>query len=192
MKEHIEKEYKVLLNREQFDVLIELLQPEPAFCQTNRYFDTAERYLQKHGDALRIREKNGQFLFTLKVRKNADTLLEYEGPVDRCDASAFEQSDIQELLHAHGVCQPLQQIAELRTWRAIHITDHAEICLDINQYQGHTDYEIEYEYTQPHDGRTCFQSILDHVHITYETNCASKIARAMAVSGGAADDRSAE
>lgn len=49
MKEHIEKEYKVLLNREQFDVLIELLQPEPAFCQTNRYFDTAERYLQKHG-----------------------------------------------------------------------------------------------------------------------------------------------
>ena len=51
MKEHIEKEYKVLLNREQFDVLIELLQPEPAFCQTNRYFDTAERYLQKHGGA---------------------------------------------------------------------------------------------------------------------------------------------
>ena len=95
MKEHIEKEYKVLLNQEQFDVLIELLRPEPAFCQMNRYFDTAERYLQKHGGALRIREKNGQFLFTLKVRKNADTLLEYEGPVDRCDASAFEQSDIQ-------------------------------------------------------------------------------------------------
>ena len=109
MKEHIENEYKVLLNQEQFDVLIELLRPEPAFCQTNRYFDTAERYLQKHGGALRIREKNGQFLFTLKVRKNADTLLEYEGPVDRCDASAFEQADIQELLHAHGVCQPLQQ-----------------------------------------------------------------------------------
>ena len=50
---------------------------------------------------------------------------------------------------------------------------------DINEYNGITDYEIEYELTADHNGIETFNKILAAAGLHYEENCPSKIARAM-------------
>ena len=65
------------------------------------------------------------------------------------------------------------------TKRAVVETENAELCFDISTYGSHTDYEIEYEYKQPHDGLSVFQKLLSHVQLVYEKNCTSKIQRAL-------------
>ncbi len=179
MNQHLEKEYKVLLTKEQFDTLYDHLQPAVPIKQVNYYFDTIHHQIQNKGGALRIREKQGSYLFTLKIRKNDDTLYEFEKQLTGNDLQALHDDEIQTLLKKHGICEPLQLIGTLTTWRAICTTDHAEICLDKNLYNDTIDYEIEYEYLQEHDGLSHFQSILDVVHIRYLKNCTSKIARAL-------------
>ena len=57
--------------------------------------------------------------------------------------------------------------------------EKAELCFDINEYNGITDYEIEYEQTCDHDGITVFNQILSQVNLKYEKNCASKIKRTL-------------
>ena len=70
-------------------------------------------------------------------------------------------------------------IGECTTYRAVINTDKAELCFDINEYNGITDYEIEYEQTCDHDGITEFNKILSQVGLTYFRNCPSKIKRTL-------------
>lgn len=179
MNQHLEKEYKTLLTKEQFDTLYDFLKPADPIKQVNYYFDTVHHQIRNNRGALRIREKQGVYLFTLKIRKNDDTLYEFEKPLSGNDLQALQDAEVQSLLKKHGICEQLQLIGTLTTWRAMCITDYAEICLDKNLYNNTIDYEIEYEYTQEHDGLSQFQSILDIVQIRYLKNCSSKIARAL-------------
>ena len=179
MNQHIEKEYKMLLTKEQYELLLQQIQPDPPVKQVNYYFDTDDHQIQKRKGALRIREREGVFLFTLKLHKEDDTLYEFEKLLPSCNQSALLDPEIQSLLQTQSISGSLQLIGELVTWRSIRITDDAEICLDKNIYRDVIDYEIEYEYIREHDGLSIFQSILDLVHLQYKENCRSKIARTL-------------
>ena len=180
MNKHVEKEYKILVSKEQFEKLCSLYEKLEFVTQINTYYDTANRDIEKHKGAMRIRERNNRFLFTLKmIQEDLDGLCECECEVSENSSAVFQSNDIQQLLgeyHIHGTIIP---VTTLTTKRAVIESENAELCFDISTYGSHTDYEIEYEYKQPHDGLAVFQKLLACIGLVYEKNCTSKIQRAM-------------
>lgn len=178
MKKNIEKEYKILVTKEQFEQLLSNY-PEAVFHkQINTYYDTSDNMIRKQHGAMRIREVDQQFLFTLKMHTEQG-LMEYEMPVEQNDVSVFSQPEIMSLLHSYGFMKPIHQLTTLTTYRALIPTQDAELCFDYSQYSGKEDYEIEYEYKREHDGKSVFNSILANANLIYEENCSSKIQRAL-------------
>lgn len=178
MKENIEIEYKILLSKEQFEKLASDYPQLVFITQVNTYYDTASHELRSKHCAMRIREKQGAFLFTLKS-PSEQGLLEHEIAVQKNNPEVFNTPEIKALLNDLGVNDEVIAIAQCSTNRAVLLTDHAEICFDVNQYNGITDYEIEYEYINDHDGKPLFNELLSRIGMTYTVNCKSKIARAM-------------
>lgn len=180
MNKHIEKEYKMLVSKEQFDKLCGLYENLNFITQTNTYYDTVNRDIQKQKGAMRIRERNGRFLFTLKMRQeNLDGLCECECEVSENSVHALRSKEIVQLLQEYHIEADIIPLTTLVTKRAIVETENAELCFDISTYGSHIDYEIEYEYKRPHDGLSVFQKLLDQVQLVYVKNCTSKIQRAL-------------
>lgn len=179
MKMHIEKEYKILVSKHQFETLLKKY-PEAVFHkQINSYYDTSSCQVRQQVGAMRIRELNGQFIFTLKQHTD-DGVLEHEMIVHENSVSVFKEGEVQQLLHSLHIEDEIQMIATLTTYRAVIDTGKAELCFDYNEYGNTSDYEIEYEYKMEHDGKTELNKILKTIGLHYEKNCASKIARALA------------
>lgn len=179
MINHVETEYKLLVNKEDFEKLSALYPNKTFIQQINTYYDTKDMQLRNMKCAMRIREKNNQFLFTLKTPV-PNGHLEHECYVDKNDSDVFNEPNIKNLLDKLGITEELVMITNLKTKRAVVNTGKAELCFDINEYNGFIDYEIEYEETIDHDGISEFNKILAEASLHYESNCKSKIARAMA------------
>ena len=80
MKMNIEKEYKILVTKAQFFTLLQQY-PNAAFHkQINTYYDTVDGRIRQHCGAMRIRQKQNTYLFTLKLPAQ-EGLREYEMPV---------------------------------------------------------------------------------------------------------------
>lgn len=178
MNKNIEKEYKVLLTKEQFDTLTSKYSNLDFISQTNTYYDTSDWQIQKNFGSMRIREKNGKFLFTLKKHTD-EGLLELEKEVSENSVAVFQETEIKELLEQLGIHDSIIELTSLRTERAVVFNGYAEICFDHSFYHDLEDYEIEYEYKQDHDGLSMFQEILKPVNIQYVENCDSKSKRAL-------------
>lgn len=178
MNTNIEKEYKLLVNEDQFYQLLAYYPTVEFRKQINTYYDTEENQIQSMKGAMRIREIDHSFLFTLKIRKD-DDLFEYECPVECNDIQVFYSDEVKALLDQFSIYGPFKKTTTLTTNRGMYVTDYAELCFDESFYNDTKDYEIEYEYKKDHDGLSQFQSILQKISLTYEKNCASKIKRAM-------------
>ena len=178
MNKNIEKEYKVLLTKKQFDTLCQAYKELEFKTQINTYYDTKEMDVRKHKGAMRIRTIDNQYIFTLKLHRNRD-VYEYETFVNEDSCSALQQSDVQQLLKDNDIPNELHRVTQLVTKRAVVDTGDAEICFDISTYHGITDFEIEYEYKRAHDGLMVFQKILEPIGIIYKKNCTSKIQRSL-------------
>lgn len=178
MKKNIEKEYKILVTKDQFYTLLKEY-PEARFIeQINTYYDTENMAIQKAHGAMRIRQIEGSFIFTLKMHSE-DGLLEFEKEVHENSVTIFHDPEIQEILALYQIEGKLQEITVLRTQRAMIQTGFAELCFDISSYNGKTDYELEYEYKQEHDGLPIFNELLAKAGLHYKKNCTSKIKRAI-------------
>lgn len=175
-----ERELKILLTKEQYEKLRDLL-PE-AVCreQTNTYYDTADGLLKFHGFALRIRDVNGKHIMTVKKPMDSITKYEFEQVVSAGRFDDLPASEQQWGFEKLGLGQiELKPFISLTTLRCMKKTDQAEICLDRTTFAHHTDYELEYEYTKDHDGISVFNELLSKVGLHYEKNCPSKLARAV-------------
>src|SRR5574344_1500630 len=69
MFSNIEIEAKVLLTKSEYDKVYESLnmKPDQTYAQTNFYIDSPERILKDVDVALRIREKKGKYVLTMKT-----------------------------------------------------------------------------------------------------------------------------
>lgn len=180
MNKNIEKEYKVLVTKEQFLTLSNQFQNLNFVKQINTYYDTVNLEIRNKKGAMRIRERNGKYIFTLKMlNQDIDGLYEYEMEVSENSINAFKQKEIMDLLKSYGIHNNIVSLITLETKRAVINTGNAEICFDINSYNGIIDYEIEYEYIKPHDGLSVFQELLSYANLSYKNNCKSKIQRAL-------------
>lgn len=178
MNLHFEKEFKILLNKEQFITLLNEYPQAEFKKQVNTYYDTKDFYIRNHIGAMRIREINHHFIFTLKHRYQ-DGVQEYEVNVSKNSPAVFETEEISSLLKSLHINQPIIEIASLTTYRALIPLTDAELCFDYSEYNGTCDFEIEYEYLRPHDGLSVFNEILAIVNVKYEKNCKAKIQRAL-------------
>lgn len=179
MINHVETEHKLLVNKEDFEKLSALYPDKIFIKQINTYYDTKDMQLRNMKCAMRIREKDNKFLFTLKT-PDPNGHLEHECYVSKNSIDVFSEPDIKKLLEELGISKQIIMITNLKTERAVINTGKAELCFDINEYNGFIDYEIEYEEIVEHDGISEFNKILEKAGLHYESNCMSKIARAMA------------
>lgn len=179
MKINIEKEYKLLVSKAEFYKLLAMY-PNAVFkTQINTYYDTEFNDIRNAKGACRIRQMdNGIYIFTLKMHSNKG-LLEFEKNVTGNDSSIFLDEEIVRILKDYDINGPVHKIASLRTKRAVIVSEDAELCFDINEYNGHHDFEIEYEYKREHDGLLVFNNILSTISQKYKENCDSKIKRAL-------------
>ncbi len=178
MRVNIEKEYKILVTQTQFECLLAHY-PQAVFRkQVNTYYDTINNDLRRVRGAMRIREINDQYIFTLKMVTDQG-LIEHEMFVNGNHVDVFNHPDIQALFSKYRLSLPVHETARLTTHRAVIANDDAELCFDYNTYGDHHDFEIEYEYKREHDGLSAFQAILRPANITYHENCASKLRRAL-------------
>lgn len=172
MHQNLEIELKMLLSQEQFERLLEHYAPAQFVKQTNHYFQASK---ESKTQSVRVREINGSFLFTYK-KKTPNGVLEHEKELPNLH---FEQdSEILAFLSSKELYPPFHEIGTLTTERyLVNIQNQAELCFDINHYNGITDYEVEYEVTNDHDYQTSFESILAQANIQFVPNPISKVKR---------------
>ena len=188
MNSNIEIEAKVLLLKDEYDTIIKELKLDKyrKFTQTNHYIDTPDSFLKKNGIALRVREKNQEFVLTLKTPLS-EGLLEKNDSISwrdfdlLKDEGVFPEGGIKKFLQILGV-----KIEELKILTSL-TTDRIEIdykggilCVDKNQYSGMVDYELEVEFTSIEGAKDLALSVLKECNIENSTfNNISKQARAL-------------
>ncbi len=168
MKKNLEIEYKSLLTKEEFELLLKHFHSHTIMDQTNYYFDTKDFDLLKQKANVRIRKINDSFEFTLKQSLN-EGVLEHSLSVGSSDVSELSHPEIVKLLDQLNVNTPLISIGSIRTIRYLIKDEYKEICLDhsfINNYQ---DYEIEYELIKEHStSYVDFMKILNNHSIQFK------------------------
>ena len=106
--------------------------------QTNYYYDTRDEVMRKRNVTVRVRQKNNKLIGT--VKRHLDT--------DNCSMEEHFQVDT---LPRVIMCDsmPLWLKGSLKTKRKIfRVCDEITVMLDLNQYLGTVDYELEIEYSE--------------------------------------------
>ncbi|NLC97072.1 MAG: CYTH domain-containing protein [Erysipelotrichaceae bacterium] len=169
----IEKEYKMLINESQFNKLKEEFKSNIVLDQVNHYYDTTPSLYNKKM-AVRIREVNNEYIFTLK-RSTFEGQLEYEFLIDNLD---INDKKIKELLSTFSIVETLKYLGSSRTIRHLYKDEYGELCLDKNTYNNLIDYEVEYELFDPNNDKLeHFKNILKKCDIEYKENKNSKLKR---------------
>ena len=186
----IEKEFKNLLTKEQYDALVndykEVFTKD--VTQTNSYYDY-EGLLQEHKMALRIRIVEGKETgeITLKIPQSSLEVLEYTEvlPVDILNAYNHDKrftlpTTLQEALEDKGITiQTVNQTALLTTHRLEGaLSENEWLVLDESHYNGKVDFEMEMEVRSLELGEPVFLGILAKYNIE-RRQAESKIKRAL-------------
>jgi len=188
MNSNIEIEAKVLLLKDEYDTIIRELQLDKyrKITQTNHYIDTPDSFLKRNGIALRVREKNQEFVLTLKTPLS-EGLLEKNDSISwrdfdlLQDEGIFPEGGIKKFLAILGVnVQELKILTSLTTDRIEVDYKGGILCVDKNHYSGIIDYELEVEFTSIEGAKDLALKLLRECNISNSTfNNIAKQARAL-------------
>ena len=186
----IEKEFKNLLTKEQYEAIAGDYQSvfTKDITQTNSYYDY-EGLLQQHKMALRIRIVEGKETgeITLKIPQSSLEVLEYTEvlPVDILNAYNHDKqftlpTSLLEALENKGITlQTVNQTALLTTHRLEGaLSENEWLVLDESHYNGKVDYEMEMEVHSLEIAEPVFLGILAKYNIE-RRQAESKIKRAL-------------
>lgn len=179
MFNQLERELKILITEEQYNKIIYSYDFSEPFIQTNIFYDTPDRKVKAAGGAMRIRKKNKTNIFTLKIRTDSITHIEYEKEIDVDRIQDIKDPEILSWLSKYDIPQEVEVLVSFTTERRVFITENAEFCADKTIFENMTDYELEYEYTKDHDGITAFNKLLAPFGLEYIKNNPGKFSRAM-------------
>ena len=167
--EKIEKEYKMLLTKYQFELLINNIKGLNKRAQINYYYQVKP---QSNKLMVRIRQINNQYFFTLKYQ--SDQLYEYEFEIshhsldDERINSLFDKFKIDEAVY----------IGSMKTIRYYKDDQYGELCLDHNLYHEMEDYEFEYELYDSNQNHSQYvNELLLKYDIKFNNNSHSKFKR---------------
>ena len=186
----IEKEFKNLLTKEQYDSLVEDYKDvfTKDVTQTNSYYDY-NGLLQEHKIALRIRIVEGKETgeITLKIPQSSLEVLEFTEvlPVELLNQFNNDKQftlppSIQKALEKEGILlQTVMQTALLTTHRLEGaLSENEWLVLDESHYNGKVDFEMEMEVRSLELGEPVFLGILAKYNIE-RRQAESKIKRAL-------------
>ncbi len=167
MYQQTEIEFKSFLSEEKYlEMLKKLNLKDKIFEQTNYYFDNDNRDISSNKAVLRIRKKD-QYKLTTKVKDNDGNNLETHKYLT--DKQALDM--LENGFDASIINMPyfVKLKGYLTTYRAKCPYLNGTIFLDKNEYNGHLDYELEYETTtSKEDGEIEFKDILKEFNIEYK------------------------
>ena len=178
---HLEIEYKTLLDREEYQSLLPLFADTELVVQTNHYIDTPDQLMSKKKMALRVRTFTDQAELTLKVPE-AVGHFEYNQNLSPEETEAilqhqqFPDGEIKNLLISKEI--PVEQLAvwgSLTTERFEKETAAGLVALDHSLYPDTEDYELEIEVETAEQEENFHQFIKEHV-IVYKA-AKNKLAR---------------
>ena len=157
----------MMITKENYDFLIESLSLKTNI-QTNYYYSTNNSKF-----AMRIREIDDSFIFTLKEKQDGYKN-EYEFSIKD---NSLNDERITELLSRFSIQNPVYE-GLMKTTRSIMNMKYGEFCLDKSEYLGITDYEIEYElYDASIDNNDEFMDLLKNNNLIYKESEKSKYGR---------------
>ena len=133
-------ELKMILTKDEHHFLLHFLDElmvEPGL-QTNYYYDARDEVMRKRNVTVRVRQKNNKLIGT--VKKHLET--------DNCGMEKHFQVDtLPCMIMWDGIMLWLK--GSLQTERKIFkVCDGIILILDMNQYLGIVDYELEIEYSE--------------------------------------------
>ncbi len=141
-----EKEIKILLTEEKYDLINSIFKWDKKIVQTNHYY--IDKSSENMKITVRVREIDGEYKLQIKVpvsrEKSLHVNTEYE----------LSLSSLPEVIPSETIYR-LTEIkmgdctyaGSLKTIRKVYNCDEfTEICLDDNTYFGKRDYELEVEY----------------------------------------------
>ena len=136
----LEYEKKVILTEKEYFAIIELMcRREPCVTQTNYYFDTDDYSMNHKGITCRIREKNRTYKTI--VKNHGANYTDCSVEVELAETTEFDP----QIFNALG----LRYQGKLITERiVVHKDSRCKMLLDRNTYLGHTDFELEVEYSK--------------------------------------------
>lgn len=167
MKTNLEIEYKTLITEEEFNRIIKAY-PFSSTLQKNSYYNSCVTDLHRLGFAIRIREIDNTYLFTMKEKSELGNM-EYEVELDEDSVDALYSDKLKDLFKEKKIEGPFTKIGELRTFRTEVKFNYGLLCIDENHYNDKVDYEIEYEINndEPENAQQEFQDLLKRFNITY-------------------------
>ena len=185
MNEHIEIEYKILLDENTFYWILQDYQSliQRDYIQVNYYFTNT--ILQQKKYMLRIREKDNSFELTLKRpiknhRLETNVLLTPEEKDDFFSHRPITNEIIDLLKEDNINPLELENQFSLKTHRYDIILPEGILSLDENTYCQKHDYELEFEVKDEQEGYQQFLNIIHQYGLNYTKNCPSKIQRVLA------------
>ncbi|WP_187118863.1 CYTH domain-containing protein [Bacillus marasmi] len=173
MSQQIEIEYKNLLSKEEYERLQDYFKIDQSSIkkQINHYFDTSIFALKNLHSALRIREKGGKYELTLKQPAEiglleTNQILTKEVAKGMLDGGKLPDGPVKTaLLNVGFAVDTLEFFGTLTTYRAELEFEGGILVLDHSQYLKVEDFEVEYEVTDPEQGKVIFQQLLTNMHI---------------------------
>ena len=172
MSQTIEKEFKNLLNKEEYEALITAfnLDETDPIKQTNVYFDTPDFKLEALNSGLRIRMYEDKAEITLKTPIQENEKLETNDDLTLDEAKIL--IDAHQMKASGNVAVKLKElgiatedlviIGQLSTIRYDFPGDKGTYFLDKSFYQDQMDYELEFESETLEEGALTFQDFLNN------------------------------
>lgn len=183
MAKQLEIEFKTLLTKEEYQMLIEQFSKYKGNYQTNYYFDTPRFTLKATDIGLRVRVRD-YYEITLKRRKHY-SIQETNNNISKEVFEEFLTTGVipdEEINNEIGSIignQKVVNFMSLTTYRVNVPYKKGLLAIDKCEYLGVIDYELEYEATSYEQGKREFVEIVNEFGIKYKKSEA-KIKRAYA------------
>lgn len=177
MKKSLEREFKVMLNKAQYEQINEVLKWEKEFDQTNYYYLDEAKEIDRRGITVRVRDKNEKLRLQVKCPVAAENALhvkqEYEYNIDEVPEK-MDNTLLKEICNEDF--GELSLIGKLVTFRKESSwNEDISICLDRNSYLGYEDFELEIEFKDDLDEN--LKILLKENNITFEKKTFGKCRR---------------
>ena len=185
MSNAIEIEAKALISQDEYRKIVKVFPECKRYSQTNYYIDNDERILAKEGIGLRIREKEGKYVLTLKTPLSQGLLEKNEAIEEAAFREFLEKGIFPKVDEVRFLTMLDIDVSSLKILTSL-TTDRVDVeykegllSIDRNFYSGRTDYEIEFEYTSMDGAEKILGDLLREHDIPYHINKVAKVRRAL-------------
>lgn len=165
MEIHTEIEFKSMLTEEEYTRILDAF-PFTTYRQKNEYLDTIDYQFSQQKKGCRIRTKNSTFELTIKTPITQDETEEQNWILTDDQYHQFRQT--RDLSHINPLfSQPLITIGTVETIRSEAAYKSGVLMIDHSIYEFHEDYEVEFEVTDPKQGKAEFEHFLHEFKLPY-------------------------